>query len=83
VGREILPVTQAARQLHSRPHQQVRLLCTVYVVAFITFRVRRSQSKMYTVVTAVWVSVCLTVPRRIPTVLHGPGCKLGNGKGGV
>jgi len=23
------------------------------------------------------VSVCLSVPRRIPTLLHGPGCNLG------
>jgi len=30
-------------------------------------------------VTAVCVFVCLTVPRRIPTVLHRPGCKLGKG----
>jgi len=26
------------------------------------------------------VSVCLSVPRRIPTLLHGPGCNLGNGR---
>jgi len=25
--------------------------------------------------------VCLSVPRHIPTLLHGPGCKLGNGRG--
>jgi len=24
--------------------------------------------------------VCLSVPRRIPTILHGPGYNLGNGK---
>jgi len=23
--------------------------------------------------------VCLSIPRRIPTLLHGPGCNLGNG----
>ena len=28
-------------------------------------------------------SVCLSVPRRIPTLLHGPGCKLGNGRGAL
>ena len=35
-------------------------------------------------VTAVCVSVCLSVgsvSRRIPTLLHGPGCNLGNGRG--
>jgi len=30
-------------------------------------------------VTAVCVFVCLTVPRRIPTLLHRPGCKLRKG----
>jgi len=30
-----------------------------------------------TVATAVCLSVCLPVPRCIPTLLHGPGCKLG------
>jgi len=25
--------------------------------------------------------MCLYVPRRIPTLLYGPGCKLGNGRG--
>jgi len=24
--------------------------------------------------------LCLSVPRRIPTLLHGPGCNLGNGR---
>ena len=27
------------------------------------------------------VSVCLSVPGRTPTLLHGPGCNLGNGRG--
>ena len=27
------------------------------------------------------VSVCLSVPRRIPTLLHGSGCNFGNGSG--
>jgi len=32
--------------------------------------------------TAVCVSMCLSVcPRRIPTLLHGPGCNLGNDRG--
>jgi len=29
----------------------------------------------------VCVSVCLSVPRRISTLLHGPGCNLGHGRG--
>jgi len=31
-------------------------------------------------VTAVCVSVCLSVPRRIPALLNGRGCNLGNGR---
>jgi len=31
-------------------------------------------------VARVCVSVCLSVPRRIPTLLHRPGCILGNGR---
>jgi len=31
--------------------------------------------------TAVCVSVCLSVPRRIPTLLHRPGCNLGEWQG--
>jgi len=27
--------------------------------------------------------VCLSVARRIPTLLHGPGCNLGNGRGAL
>jgi len=26
-------------------------------------------------------AVCVSVPRRIPTLLHGPRCNLGNGRG--
>ena len=26
-------------------------------------------------------AVCVSVPCHIPTLLHGPGCRLGNGKG--
>jgi len=32
-------------------------------------------------VCLVCLSVCLSVPRRIFILLHGPGCKLRNGKG--
>jgi len=32
-------------------------------------------------IAAVCASVYLSVPHRIPTLLHGPGCKLGNSRG--
>jgi len=32
-------------------------------------------------VMAVCVSTCLSVSGRIPTLMHGPGCNLGNGRG--
>jgi len=31
----------------------------------------------------VCVCVCVSVPRRMSTVLHGPGCNLGNGRGAL
>jgi len=33
------------------------------------------------VVTRVCVSVCVSVRSRIPTLLHGPGCNMGSGRG--
>jgi len=49
----------------------------------ITFRVRRSRCEMYIrhgrlcACLCVFLSLCLSVPRRIPTLLHERGCKLG------
>ena len=42
----------------------------------LTFRVRRSRGEMYS--GHVRLCVCLlSVARRMPTLLHGPGCNLG------
>jgi len=51
-------------------------------VYFITFRMRRSRGEMHICHgrLCVCVSVCLTVPCRILTPLHRPGCNLGNGR---
>jgi len=46
--------------------------------AFVVFRVMRSQGKMY--IRHGRLYVCLSDPRHIPTLLHGPGCKCGNGR---
>ena len=48
----------------------------------ITFRVRRIRGEMFIGHgrLCVCLSVCLSVPRRITTLLHGPGCNLGNGR---
>jgi len=45
---------------------------------FITFRVRNSPGEMYIDHgrLCVCVPVCLSVPRRIPALLHGAGCNL-------
>jgi len=43
------------------------------------FCVRRSRGEMY--VGHARLCVCLSVPRRRPTLLHGLGCNLGNGRG--
>ena len=42
-----------------------------------TIRVRRSRGKMYIGHAAY---VCLTLPHCIPTLLHGPGCNLEDGR---
>jgi len=53
--------------------------------AFITFRVRRSQGEMYIGHgrLCVCMLVCVSVPRRIPTLLqlHGQDVIWGNGRG--
>jgi len=41
----------------------------------IIFRVSRKQREMY--IGHSHLCVCLSVPRSIPTLLHGPGCNLG------
>jgi len=48
-------------------------------LTYVTFRVRRSRGEMYIGHgrLCVCVSACLSVPYRIPTLLHGPGCNLG------
>ena len=46
---------------------------------FITFHVRRSRGEMY--IGHACRCVCLYVHRRIPTLLYGLGCNLGNGRG--
>ena len=48
----------------------------------ITFRMRRSGGEMYRLYwsrpsVSVCLSLCVSVPRRILTLLHGPGCILG------
>jgi len=57
-----------------------QVLIALIVRRLITFRMRRSRGEMYSGHgrLCVCLSVCVTsVPRRIPTVLHGPGCNLG------
>jgi len=41
--------------------------------------IRRSQGGVY--IGHSCLCICLSVPRRISTLLHGPGCKLGEWKG--
>ena len=62
----------------------VACLFTVYARVYdllrvTTFRVRHSRGEVYIGHgrLRVCVSVCLYVPRRIPTLLHAPECNLG------
>ena len=43
-------------------------------VCLITFRVSRRRREMYNGYDRLCVSVCVFVPRRIPTLLHEPEC---------
>ena len=58
-------------------HHQVRFISPAKTSSnnFVTFHVRRSQGKMY--IDHGHRCVCLSVPRHIPTLLHGPGRNLG------
>ena len=47
--------------------------------AFVTFGVRHSRGEMC--IGHGRLCVCLSVPRRIPTLLHGPKCNLGEWEG--
>jgi len=42
-----------------------------------TFRANRRRREMYSGHRRLCVYICLSVPRRIPTLLHAPGCDLG------
>jgi len=46
-----------------------------------TFRVSRRRREMYSghdcLCVYVYVCLCVSLPRRMPTLLHGPGCNLG------
>jgi len=45
-------------------------------VCIVAIGVRRSRGEMY--IDQDRLCVCMSFPRRIPTLLHGPGCNLGN-----
>jgi len=47
----------------------------------IAFRVSRRRCEIYSGHGRLCVSVCLSVPRRMPTLLHGPGYNLRNSRG--
>jgi len=47
----------------------------VLALCLVTFRVSRRRREMYSGHTRLYV--CLSVLRRIPTLLHEPGCNLG------
>ena len=61
-------------------NEMLEAVKVIRVRLVITFRVSRRHREMY-MVTNVCLSACLPVPRRIPTLLHGPGFNFGNGRG--
>jgi len=61
-------------RLFEELYVRVELACNL-----ITFRVRHSRGEMC--IGHGRLCVCLPVPCRILTLLHGPACKLRNGRG--
>jgi len=55
----------------------------VLIIPVITFRVSRRRREMYCghASLCVCLSACLFVRGRMPILLHGPRCNLGNGRG--
>jgi len=46
------------------------IVAAIFAYTVVTFRVRSSRAEMY-------IGLCLSVPCRIPTLLHGLGCNFG------
>ena len=55
--------------------------CSVLALCLVTFCVSRRRRKMYCGHARPCVCVCVSVGGRTPTLLHGPGCNLGRGRG--
>jgi len=62
-------------------HEDSTINIVTGAIIIITFRVRHSRGEILATAACVSVCVCMSVPRRIPTPLHGPGCNFGNGRG--
>ena len=78
----VLPsVTVYALQLHHL--NRVTSHCDVHGHEWVTTVARLGLKGILIAVVClcVCVSVCLSVPRRMPTLLHVPGCNLGDGMG--
>jgi len=54
---------------------RVALWFTPFAKRLITFCVTRRRCEMY--IGNARLCVCVSVRRRIPTLMHGPGCNLG------
>jgi len=65
------------QQTKARTYKCRKYTFTLNTKLFITFRVRHSRGEMYTGHGRLCVCMCVSVPRRIPTLLHGPECNLG------
>ena len=65
------------QQFHRDTDRRLRQL------RLVTFRVSRRQREMYIghARLSVCLCVCVSVRRRMPTLLYGPRCNLGNGRG--
>jgi len=72
------------QQRNGKPQRRVTFSVSSFsyqavMIVVITFHLSRRRHKMYIGHTC--LSVCVSMARRIPTLLHGPGCNSWNGRG--
>jgi len=73
-----------ARPILQLAGPEILTMCAFCIIkdCLITFRVSRRRREMYSgYAKRVCLSVCVSVCGRMPTLLHGPGCNLGNCRG--
>ena len=82
ISRQASSVSQTCKSCWSavtldlcKPLLTLSQVAYTYLVKLVTFRVSRRRREVY--ICHARLCVCLSVRGRMPTLLHGPGCNLG------